>query len=171
MNEENKNAYSEVIEILKWLDDEKKLEALPMEMLELLKSKVNPEYKPEISKEIPLDEQNLQPETYAILNWIAQKYWNDEVIKTEQIFKEEDIDNIHPIDNLVEEKIEENKGLESNNTELEEEENIKTNLPVLLDNLKWYEKIKIRIIEFFKKIFKKEKANRIQEGSNIWDPF
>ncbi len=33
MNDENKNAYSEVIEILKWVDDEKKLEALPMEML------------------------------------------------------------------------------------------------------------------------------------------
>ena len=28
--EENKNAYSEVIEILKLLDDEKKLEALPI---------------------------------------------------------------------------------------------------------------------------------------------
>ena len=35
--EDNKNAYSEVIEILKLVDDEKKLEALPMEMLELLK--------------------------------------------------------------------------------------------------------------------------------------
>ena len=76
--EDNKNAYSEVIEILKLVDDEKKLEALPMEMLELLKSKVNPEYKPIISKDIPLDEQNLQPETFAILNWITQKYWNDE---------------------------------------------------------------------------------------------
>ena len=60
--EDNKNAYSEVIEILKLVDDEKKLEALPMEMLELIKSKANPEYKPIINKDIPLDEQNLQPE-------------------------------------------------------------------------------------------------------------
>ena len=64
----NRNAYSEVIEILKWVDDEKKLEALPMEMLEVLKAKSNPEYKPQISKDIPLDEQNLQPETYSILS-------------------------------------------------------------------------------------------------------
>ena len=167
MNEENNKAYSEVIEILKWLDDEKKLEALPMEMLELLKSKVDPEYKPEISKEIPLDEQNLQPETFAILNWIAQKYWNDEIIKNEQQPEIEKIDENHLSNNIIEEKTEENNELESTNTDLEEDENIKANLPVLLDNLKWYEKIKIRIIEFFRKIFKKEKTNSIQEGSNI----
>ncbi len=50
MEKDNRNAYSEVIEILKFLDDEKKLEALPIEMLEVLKSKANPEYKPQISK-------------------------------------------------------------------------------------------------------------------------
>ena len=53
MEEENKNAYSEVIEILKLVDDEEKLEKLPIEMLEVLKSKANPSYKPVISKEIP----------------------------------------------------------------------------------------------------------------------
>ena len=42
MEKDNRNAYSEVIEILKFLDDEKKLEALPIEMLEVLKSKANP---------------------------------------------------------------------------------------------------------------------------------
>ena len=123
--EDNKNAYSEVIEILKLVDDEKKLEALPIEMLELLKSKANPEYKPKISKDIPLDEQNLQPETFAILNWIIQKYWNDEQEQeqNEQIDRE-----------------------------------VSAKLPVLLDNLKWYEKIKIRIIELFSKIFKRNKS-------------
>ena len=42
MEKDNRNAYSEVIEILKWLDEEEKLEALPIEMLEVLKSKANP---------------------------------------------------------------------------------------------------------------------------------
>ena len=129
--EDNKNAYSEVIEILKLVDDEKKLEALPMEMLELLKSKANPEYKPKISKDIPLDEQNLQPETFAILNWITQKYWNDE----QEQEQDEQIDR-----------------------------EVSAKLPVLLDNLKWYEKIKIRIIELFSKIFKRNKSEDKQEG-------
>ena len=79
MEQDNKNAYSEVIEILKFLDDEEKLEALPIEMLEVLKSKANPEYKPIISKELPLEEQNLQPETLQILAWIATKYWGEKI--------------------------------------------------------------------------------------------
>ena len=79
MEKDNRNAYSEVIEILKLLDDEKRLEALPIEMLEVIKSKANPEYKPQISSEIPLEEQNLQPETLSILSWIAMKYWSDEI--------------------------------------------------------------------------------------------
>ena len=108
--EDNKNAYSEVIEILKLVDDEKKLEALPMEMLELLKSKANPEYKPEISKDIPLDEQNLQPETYALLNWITQKYWSDEQEQEldEQISGVVSVDNINEnnIDQEIDNKVE-----------------------------------------------------------------
>ena len=64
--EDNKNAYSEVIEILKLVDDEKRLEALPMEMLELLKSKANPEYKPIISKEIPLEIEDEFPICFAM---------------------------------------------------------------------------------------------------------
>ena len=74
MEKDNKDAYSEVIEILKLLDDEEKLEAMPIEMLEVLKSKANPEYKPQILKNIPLEEQNLQPETLSILSWIAMKF-------------------------------------------------------------------------------------------------
>ena len=69
----------EVIEILKTIEDEKRLESLPIEMLELLKSKSNPEYKPKIEIDKPLDEQNLQPETLSILSWIAFKYWKDEL--------------------------------------------------------------------------------------------
>ena len=121
--EENKNAYSEVIEILKLIDDEKMLEALPMEMLEVLKLKVNPEYKPQISKEIPLEEQNLQPETFSILSWIAMKYWGEEITKTEF-------------------------------------ENSNSALPIASEDLKWYQKIRAKIIEIFHKIFRKKQAKQ-----------
>lgn len=175
--EDNKNAYSEVIEILKLVDDEKRLEALPMEMLELLKSKANPEYKPVISKEIPLDEQNLQPETYAILNWITQKYWEDNLEKSEEnqfnnIVNTEtnEQDNVEESNN--QEEIQESISVNSENlvaTEIEQNietsENETSNLPVLFDDLKWYEKIKIKIIELFNKIFKRNKAKENQEGN------
>lgn len=159
--EDNKNAYSEVIEILKLVDDEKKLEALPMEMLELIKSKANPEYKPIINKDIPLDEQNLQPETFVILNWITQKYWNEE-IKQEEVEQINLTDDnlVQEIDNKEEKKVEITENIDNTKEEI-------TNLPVLLDNLKWYEKIKTKLIELFNKIFKRRKLEETQEGNNL----
>ncbi len=170
--EDNKNAYSEVIEILKLVDDEKKLEALPMEMLELIKSKANPEYKPIINKDIPLDEQNLQPETFALLNWITQKYWGD--LEVEEIQDSETPEIMEQTEKAEEHEIQEEKIQDSIS---EDEENIMNteneqntvcsgnNLPISFENLKWYEKIKIRIIELFNRIFKRSKSKEKQEGN------
>ena len=176
MNDENKNAYSEVIEILKWIDDEKKLEALPMEMLELLKSKSNPEYKTNLNKDIPLEEQNIQPETFAILNWISQKYWSDEFennLEKEIIIDENEEEKSET--NTEEENIKENVATEAENIEnidnIETVPNINTtegdvsNLPILFDKLKWYQKIKIKVIEFLNKIFKRNKSKENHEGN------
>ncbi len=148
MEKDNKNAYSEVIEILKFLDDEEKLEALPIEMLEVLKSKANPEYKPQISKDIPLDEQNLQPETLAILTWIAVKYWNGniDVNESAQLSKNEDIKEEIATDVNEEDE-----------PKIEIEENInEEKLPVVYEHFKWYQKLKLKIVEFFSKIFRRK---------------
>lgn len=160
MEEENKNAYSEVIEILKLVDDEEKLEKLPIEMLEVLKSKANPSYKPVISKEIPLDEQNLQPETYSILSWIAMKYWNEEV--EENVEESQENEAQENKENILdkEEELQENKVIDEEQVKQEEPQEKQENLlPVLHKELKWYEVIKNKIIELFKRIFKKEKTN------------
>lgn len=150
MEKDNRNAYSEVIEILKFLDDEKKLEALPIEMLEVLKSKANPEYKPQISKDIPLEEQNLRPETLPILAWIATKYWG------------EDINNSEPQNSKDIEEKEENAEIVENKEDVEEKQE-NNNLPIIHKDLKWYEKIKEKILEFFDKIFNRKK----KEGNTI----
>ena len=161
--EENKNAYSEVIEILKLIEDEKKLEALPIEMLEVLKVKANPEYKPQISKEIPLEEQNLYPETFSILSWIALKYWDEEietVANREQEKQEEKEPKTEP-----REPIEESLKMQN------QEELDQTTLPVLYQDLKWYQKIKVRILEIFHKIFGKNNIEKTrqkeEEGSTL----
>ena len=168
MEKDNRNAYSEVIEILKFLDDEKKLEALPIEMLEVLKSKANPEYKPQISKDIPLEEQNLQPETLSILAWIATKYWNNE-LNEEVLNSDENREKyVSPIttETIKNELGDETSRIEENNFESmqqEEKDNEKNKLPILHKDLKWYEKIKEKILEFFNKIFGKKK----KEGNTI----
>ena len=137
-NKDMSNVYSEVIEVLKLIESDEKLEKLPMEFVELIKNKSNPEYKPQISKEIPLEEQNLKEETYAILAWIAQKYWNEKIF--DKVYVENDIDQdiLHY--------------LETNK-----------NLPILYDNLTWYKKIKIKITKFIHKIFCKNKSNIVYE--------
>lgn len=157
--EENKNAYSEVIEILKLIDDEEKLEKLPMEMLELLKSKTNPEYKPQISMEIPLEEQNLQPETFSILSWIATKYWNEES-SIEETDLSEPINTEQNEEAGNNEEIIENKNDVTENSAIEDlgkVEEVNNTLPILHKDLKWYERIKIKIIEILDKLFKKRK--------------
>lgn len=137
-NKDLANAYSEVIEVLKLIESDEKLEKLPMEFVELIKNKSNPEYKPQISKEIPIEEQNLMEETYAILAWIAKKYWNEKMF--EKVYVENDID----LDIL--------NYLETNK-----------NLPILYENLNWYQKIKVKIIKFIDKLFNKNKSNKQQE--------
>ncbi len=180
----NSKAYSEVIEILKLIDDEKLLEALPMEMLEVLKSKADPEYKPQISSEILLEEQNLQSETLPILSWIAMKYWNVEGEnkeiyelniegnKKEHSVEEVKQENLNEKDNenIQQEKIDKKDDEDIQQGEISHEEKINvlkseqsrikeinTTLPIAHNQLKWYEKIKIKIIEFINKLFRRNK--------------
>ena len=154
--EENKNAYSEVIEILKLVDDEEMLEKLPMEMLELLKAKSNPEYKPQILKDIPLEEQNLQKETYSIIAWITTKYWAQEIEESNVDTKENAINEDVSIEHKETVSIKENEVLEEEeevDTNITEQP-VESNLPILYKDMKWYEKIKRKIIEFLNKIFR-----------------
>ena len=122
-------------------------------MLEVLKSKTNPEYKPVILKDVPLEEQNLQKETYNILAWISTKYLLDD----EEI-KQENIEDIKAEDECnKEEKIIKEEQAVDNKKESNYENN--DNLPVLYKDMKWYQKIKIKIIEFFNRLFKKKNLN------------
>ena len=79
MEEEKRKAYSEVVEILKLIENEEKIEKIPFEVIELIKNNSDPEYKPTIDIEIPLENQKLKDETYSILAWIANKYWGEEI--------------------------------------------------------------------------------------------
>ena len=133
-NTDMSNVYSEVIAVLKTIDDDEKLDKLPMEFVELLKAKSNPEYKPEVTKGKPIEEQNLKNETYGLLAWIAQKYWHEKIF--EKVYVENDID----LDILK--YLEENK-----------------NLPMLYKDLNWYERIKIKVMKFIDKIFKRKKID------------
>lgn len=161
MEEEKKQAYSEVVEILKMIEDEKKLEQIPFEVIQLIKANSDPTYKPNISKDIPLENQNLKNETYSILGWIANKYWDENIIE----FKKENLKNEENItDNIenIKENTEELRNVSVYN-DIEPECLEGKNLPVLASSIMWYEKIKIKVIRLFRLIFKIKSKNE-KEG-------
>ena len=165
MEKDIRKAYSEVVEILKLIDDEERLEQLPVNVVELIKSNSDPEYKPIISKEIPIEEQNLMDETYLIIAWLTSKYWPDlDYIQDEgqeENIKEEKIEQKPKVHNAAVYNDIERETLEKVD-QLEEIENI-DNLPVVLNDVSWFEKIKKQIIQFLKNIFKLNKHNMKNE--------
>ena len=176
MEEEKRKAYSEVVEILKLIEDEEKIEKIPFEVVELIKGNSDPTYKPQISTEIPLEEQNLREQTYVILGWIASKYWGENIMSAEpqepqesQIQQEKGTiyNSQEDIKPLQEERVVRNSGVYNDidpqilETEVPEGTG---NLPILLSSLKWYQKIKVQIIKFLKIIYRGDK--RETEGVN-----
>lgn len=160
MEEEKRKAYSEVVEILKLIDDEQRIEKIPFEVIELIKRNSDPLYKPSIDKNKPIEEQGLRNETYSILGWIANKYWNEDIvieskdkenIQTEETPQEKDVKTINETINKIEERAAVYNDLEPKILEYCTEQD---NLPILRSNIKWYNKIKDKVIRLLKILFK-----------------
>lgn len=159
MEESKRRAYSEVVEVLKLIEDEEKMEKIPFEVIELIKRNSDPEYKPETIREKSLEEQNISQEAFSILGWIADKYWGVNLFETTS-------NNFQETSQT--ENIEENKEIKIYN-DIEPEildmaENIpENNLPIVVSNISWYKKIARRVVLFFKTLFKIQ-VNNSQEG-------
>ena len=74
MNSELNKAYSEVCYILKFLGN-KYINKLPKKLLSLFEDNKNPKYIPNIKPNIPLEEQELLPDTINILAMLKLDYW------------------------------------------------------------------------------------------------
>ena len=162
MEEEKRKAYSEVVEILKLIDDEKRIEKIPFEVIELIKNNSDPQYKPIIDKDRPIENQDLRNETYSILGWIANKYWDEDIVIESS--KEE----MNKIENT---KQEENTKISDETTKNIDEKaavyndlepkvieycNAQDNLPVLKSDIKWYIKLKEKIVKLLKLLFREK---------------
>lgn len=69
-----KKAYSEVSEILKYIDNEL-VNKIPKEIINVIENEKDKEYNATINPNIPLEEQNLLPETISILAMLKLDYW------------------------------------------------------------------------------------------------
>ena len=177
MEEEKRKAYSEVVGILKLIEDEKALEAIPFEVIELIKKNADPTYKPNISKEIPIEEQNLRNETYSIMGWIANKYWgqeigNENVEETPKSEEKAQEENIEHVQETIQNDTEQIENIEKSQTKEDEDGYVYTdiepecleasNLPMLLD-IKWYQRLKNQVIKLIKKLFRIKSKEEVIE--------
>ena len=76
MSDNIKKAYSEILEIFKYIDEEE-LKKVPIEFIEKLEKQKDNNYKIKLDPNVPLEAQNLLEDTTNILAMLKLKYWCD----------------------------------------------------------------------------------------------
>lgn len=87
MEENSSLAYSEVYEILKFIEDEY-VNRIPKRIMDFFEEERDKEYKPIINVNISLDDQNLKRETMVLLAILNYNYWCDSEEEKKEIQKE-----------------------------------------------------------------------------------
>ena len=140
-------SYSEVYDIIKHLD-KKLYNKIPTGFIEMLREKMDNNYNVEIDYNKSINEQKLLKDTKIILSIIYRDYLCSEEKKKELI--EKDKADLVRYENEIRERYNPDKifknRIQENNTE-----KTKENITAMVE---YKESIFLKIIEFFKKIFK-----------------
>ncbi len=144
------NAYSEVLEILKYISKED-YEKIPNSKIELFETNHNKEYIFKYNPNKTLDEQNVSKIAKAIIAILFRDYWATEIQKEKIIAKqnydrmqlEEKKKEIYNSDNIFKNN---KKKIVLDATEQEQKLDL-----IEINNIKWYKKVWKFIIRFFSK--------------------
>lgn len=144
------NAYSEVLEILKYISKED-YEKIPNFKIELFETNHNKEYIFKYNPNKTLDEQNVSKIAKAIIAILFRDYWATEIQKEKIIAKqnydrmqlEEKKKEIYNSDNIFKNN---KKKIILNGTEQEQKLDL-----IEINNIKWYKKVWKFVIRFFSK--------------------
>ena len=144
------NAYSEVLEILKYVSKED-YEKIPNSKIELFETNHNKEYVFKYNPNETLDEQNVSKTAKAIIAILFRDYWATEIQK-EKIINKQNYDRM---------KLEEEKKIRYNPDNLfkSNEKNVTMNVAekeeelalTEADDIKWYKKVWSFLMKFFRK--------------------
>ena len=144
------NAYSEVLEILKYISKED-YEKIPNSKIELFETNHNKDYIFKYNPNKTLNEQNVSKTAKAIIAILFRDYWATEIQK-EKIINKQNYDRMkleeekrtrYNSDNLFKNN---EKKIIMNNTEEEEELSL-----IEKNDIKWYEKVWRFLTKFFSK--------------------
>lgn len=156
MTKKRREAYVEVLEILKHMD-KREVAKVPLDLREFFERNASKEYKFYIDTSKPLEEQSLKENTINILAMLNINYWCKDEEHKQKLLKEyrkndlkhqEELRNKYNVDNLFrrERKV----------ISFSEEGNINSvNIPQKYEKTKWYQKTYNIIFKFIKSIFNK----------------
>ena len=144
------NAYSEVLEILKYIPVED-YNKIPKNKIELFKTNANNDYSFKYNPNKTLDEQNVSKTAKAIIAILFRDYWATE-IQRKKIIEKQNYDRMkleeekkarYNSDNLFKDN---EKKIIMDNTEKEEEVAL-----IEINDIKWYKKVWRFFTNFFRK--------------------
>lgn len=157
MTIEYKQSLTELNMILH-LMDKTYFDKLPSKFLAFLESNMDESYIPNISKDIPINEQELKKDTKVLLSLLYRNYWCDDEKKAKlkekdaiaKLEYERQIREKYNPDNLFKDTRKESVIAEPVEIEGQKEKAL-----IEYDDTKWYQKIINKILVFFKNIKKK----------------
>lgn len=154
------NAYSEVLEILNFID-KKDYDKIPKEKIEIFETNQNKNYKFQYDSSKTLDEQNVSKIAKGIIAILFRDYWATEKQREKilanhnynrKIMEQQKQQNYN-VKDLFKNKVGNNQFVASNKSEIIENKNNIIENTALIEVKK--ENFVTKILDFFKKIFKK----------------
>ena len=141
MKRERKEAYVEVLEVLKHMEP-KYVEKLPKKLVEFLKQNASREYTFKLDNNIPFEEQQLKKSTINILAMINYNYWCEDEQHKKYLLNKYNENEIKYQEELMEKYSRDNLFKSENNS-------FNNNMLQNYQEIKWYQKI----LDYFKKLF------------------
>ncbi len=142
-NRKHKEAYVEVLEVLKYMDF-KYVEKIPVKLRKFFYDNASKQYKFELDQSIPFSEQELSEITINILAMLNYNYWCEDEEHKKYLLNKYNENEIKYQKMLMER-------YSADNLFKREEKNI-SSVPQKYEEDKWYDKV----IQFIKKIFNRE---------------
>lgn len=155
-------AFAEILEILSFTHISL-VEKVPNKLISIFRNNALSTYKYHLNQDIPLEDQELSPETATLLTLISLNYWctPEEKKELQQILIENEktqkakIEEKYSINNLFNNQNTQTQEINSSKEKVSTETYIEQNLPMDTTQLPWYKKIIIKINEIISKITKK----------------
>jgi len=142
---ESKQAYVEVLEILKHMDA-KYVQKIPNRLIEFLNKNASKDYKFVLDKDIPFKQQALKESTINILAMLNYNYWCEDEEHKKYLLNKYNENEIKYQQMLMEKYSRDQLFKRGNGNSIN-----KSNYPQTYKDIKWYQKI----LEYFKKLFNK----------------